>query len=120
MTILTKLNGQKTAEDVIVFLSQNNIDCKYIHHDGSFALTHTKKKEDFHQLIVDLCDHVGLKAQNDRWFPGSPDSNCSYESDSDYGYYVCPIEFVDGDYEDLNKFDYDFDMLISTQEVTWC
>lgn len=116
------INGQKTAEDVVMLLARNDIYVKHIPQNDSYTLTHTKTKEEFHQLIVDICDFLGLKAQDERWFPGSPGGE--YEDDdsdiSDYGYYVCPIEFIEDDYEDLTRFDYDFDMMISTHEVTWC
>jgi len=120
--ISQQINGQKTAEDVLVLLRLNGVACACIPQNGSFVLTHNKTKEEFHQLMVDLRDFLGLKSQCAGWFPGSPGNELDNDGsdDSDYGYYVCPIEFVDGDYEDLTKFEYDFDMLISTHEVTWC
>jgi hypothetical protein len=115
------INGQKTAEDVLVILILNGVVCKHIPQNDSFVLEHNKTKEEFHELIVNLCEFLGLKAQDERWFPGSPTNEYTdCESDiSDYVYYVCPIKVQDND-DDLTNYDYDFDMMISMYEVTWC
>jgi hypothetical protein len=114
------LTKQKTAEDVLFVLAHNGIYCRRTPQNGSWALDHNKTKEEFHQLMIDLCASFGLEAQDDKWFPGSPGGTIDDVDSEDYGYYVCPTEYIDDDNEDLTKFDYDFYMLITTNEVTWC
>lgn len=115
------INGQKTAEDVLVILQLNGVACQHIPQNDSYVITHNKTKEEFHELMIDLCEFLGLQEQDDCWFPGSPTGEYNdCESDiSDYGYYVCPIKVQDND-DDLTNYDYDFDMMISMCEVTWC
>jgi hypothetical protein len=119
-----KIDGQRTAGHVILLLSLNGIHCKRIKQNDSFVLFHDKTKREFHELVVCICNYLDLQSQTDRWQPASPLKEYTTD-DSGYGYHVCPIAFID-DYDEDNegeyitKFDCDFDMTITSQEVAWC
>lgn len=77
-------------------------------NSSEFFLVHNLSVDEFENLVFVLMIHHELQPQDPDWCPGTPTND-----PADYGYYICPIKPTDWD-------NGDFDMLITTDSITWC
>jgi hypothetical protein len=75
---------------------------------GAVSLVHHLNEDEFENIILAMIVHHEMKPQNPNWCPGTPTGESS-----DYGYYICPNRWADWN-------DGDFEMLITSNSITWC
>lgn len=105
---LPEIIGTIDTSDITSALAACKIQVIHARRNDYF-LQHDLSDEQFDEAVKAVVKHCKLKPQSPDWFPGNPDAS----DPASYGYYVCPI--------DANEYyDGDFDMLISTNMMSFC